>query len=151
MLDGYGFLLCRVLSKKELLYEIYCLDIDRLSSLFLAGKLGVIYPRIRKSSISYPELQGEERSVVLAKEFSTAAMILRLRQSRLVTQHGHSCKRTAYGEREIERRTKRKRERERKRKRKRRRRRRRRKEIDEMIEETGEKKSRTTNVASRMN
>jgi len=51
MLDGYDFLLCRVWSEREL-YEIYCLDIDRLSSLFLAGKLGVIYPRIRKSSIS---------------------------------------------------------------------------------------------------
>lgn len=47
---------------------------------------GLESPRSRSVTISW--IAGrEERSVVLAEEFSTAAMILRLRQSRLVTQH----------------------------------------------------------------
>lgn len=80
--------------------------------------------------------------MVLAEEFSTASMILRLRQSRLVTQHGHSCKRTAYGERETEKQTSKGREKERERERGRGRK----KEIDETIGEMGEEKNRTTNV-----
>lgn len=84
-------------SGKESIRVCY-LNIDRELIVFhdcekIAGDISADQKVLDLETFLYPESRGEERSVVLVEEFSTATMILRLRQSRLVTQHEYSCKR----------------------------------------------------------